>query len=127
MLAVEIVRRGAARYGPRPAVCFGERSLTFAEVDVASNRMANVLIGLGVRRFDRVGLLIDNGLWAIPVDFACLKSGVVRVPLNTRLSAEEQARMLTATGARTLVHGAELEERAEELAGRVDGLRLVSL
>lgn len=127
MLAAELVRRGAARFGPRTAVRFGDQSLTFTEVDGAANRMANVLLGLGARRGQRIGLLVDNGLWSIPIDFACLKAGVVRVPLNARLSADEQARMLTATGVRTLVHSAELAERAGELADRVDGLRLVSL
>ena len=127
MLAVELVRRGAARFGPRTAVRFGDRSMTFTEVDRAASRMANVLAGLGARAGDRIGLLVDNGLWSIPVDFACLKAGVVRVPLNARLSADEQARMLAATGVRTLVHSAELAGRAAELTDRVDGLRPVSL
>jgi acyl-CoA synthetase (AMP-forming)/AMP-acid ligase II len=105
----------------------GEESLTFAEVDAAANRMAHVLAGLGIGRGSAVGLLVDNGLWSIPVDFACLKAGAVRVPLNARLAAEEQARMLTATGVGTLVFGPALAERAAELAGRVEGLRLIGL
>ena len=105
----------------------GEESLTFREVDEAANRMANVLIGLGVVRGTHVGLLVDNGLWSVPIDFACLKAGAVRVPLNARLSAEEQARMLQATGVRMLIHGTALDERAAELAARLPGLRLVSL
>jgi acyl-CoA synthetase (AMP-forming)/AMP-acid ligase II len=105
----------------------GEESLTFAEVDAAANRMAHVLAGLGIDRGSAVGLLVDNGLWSIPVDFACLKAGAVRVPLNARLAAEEQARMLTATGVGTLVFGPALAERAAELAGRVEGLRLIGL
>ena len=105
----------------------GERSLTFADVDVGANRMAHVLAGLGASRGSRVGLLVDNGIWSIPIDFACLKAGAVRVPLNARLATGEQVRMLAATGARLLVHSADLAERAAELAGAVDGLRLVSL
>ncbi|NMI01029.1 class I adenylate-forming enzyme family protein [Pseudonocardia acidicola] len=124
MLAVELVRRGAARHANRTAVLCGAESMTFAEVDEAANRMAHVLTGLGAGRGVRIGLLIDNGLWSIPVDFACLKAGAVRVPLNARLSADEQARMLAATGVRLLVHGAALAGRAAELAARVDGLAL---
>ncbi len=127
MLAVELVRRGAARFGGRPAVRFGDRTLTFTEVDAASNRMANVLVGLGAQRGERIGLLVDNGLWSVPIDFACVKAGVARVPLNARLSLDEQARMLGATEARILVHSAELAERAGELADRVDGLGLVGV
>jgi acyl-CoA synthetase (AMP-forming)/AMP-acid ligase II len=127
VLTTELVRRGARRHGNRTAVIAGEQSLTFREVDETANRMAHVLIGLGVSRGTRVGLLVDNGLWSVPIDFACLKAGAVRVPLNARLAAEEQARMLLATGVTVLVHGAALAERAGELAGRVDGLRLVSM
>src|SRR4051812_41860933 len=89
--------------------------------------MAHVLIGLGVTRGTRVGLLVDNGLWSVPIDFACLKAGAARVPLNARLSAEEQARMLRATGVRTLVFGPALCKRAAELAERVDALTMVTL
>ncbi|MGY1847989.1 class I adenylate-forming enzyme family protein [Blastococcus sp. SYSU DS1021] len=127
MLTVELVRRGARRFADRTAVMSGDASLTFREVDETANRMAHVLIGLGVARGDRVGLLVENGLWSVPIDFACLKAGAARVPLNARLSADEQARMLAATGVRMLIHGAALADRAAELAGRVDGLRLVSL
>jgi acyl-CoA synthetase (AMP-forming)/AMP-acid ligase II len=127
VLTTELVRRGARRHGNRTAVFSGDESLTFREVDQTANRMAHVLAGLGVRRGMPVGLLVDNGLWSVPVDFACLKAGAVRVPLNARLSADEQARMLAATGVGTLVFGAALAERAAELATRLDGLRLVGL
>ncbi|MFF5262943.1 class I adenylate-forming enzyme family protein [Actinomadura viridis] len=127
MLTVDLVRRGAARFGPRTAVVDGARRLTFSEVDQASNRMARVLIGAGLAPGDRVGLLVGNGIWSIPVDFACLKAGVARVPLNARLSAAEQSRMLEETGTRVLVHDADLTERAGELAGLVGGLRPIGL
>jgi acyl-CoA synthetase (AMP-forming)/AMP-acid ligase II len=127
MLTVELVRRGAARHKGRTAVRFGDQSLTFAEVDEAANRIAHVLAGLGAAKGARVGFLIDNGIWSIPADFACLKAGAARVPLNTRLAAAEQARMLTATGVRLLVYGPAQAERAGELAAGVDGLRLASL
>jgi acyl-CoA synthetase (AMP-forming)/AMP-acid ligase II len=127
MLAVELVRRGAARHGGRTAVVAGAESMTFTEVDGAANRLAHVLAGLGAGRGVRVGLLVDTGLWSVPLDFACLKAGVARVPLNARLAADEQARMLEATGVQLLVHTAALAERACELAARLDGLRLASL
>ncbi|WP_019630130.1 AMP-binding protein [Actinomadura atramentaria] len=127
MLTVDLVRRGAARFGPRTAVLHGGESLTYAQVDRAANAMAHVLFAHGVSPGDRVGLLLGNGLWSIPVDFACLKAGVARVPLNARLAAAEQARMLRETGVRVLVHDAALGERAAELAGLLDGLRTIGL
>jgi acyl-CoA synthetase (AMP-forming)/AMP-acid ligase II len=127
VLTTELVRRGARRHGDRTAVIAGDRSLTFREVDETANRMAHVLIGLGVEPGMRVGLLVENGLWSVPIDFACLKAGAVRVPLNARLAADEQARMLEATGVAVLVHSTALAERVADLATRVPGLRLVGL
>ncbi|WP_326745693.1 AMP-binding protein [Streptomyces sp. NBC_00121] len=127
MLAVDLVRRGAARFAGRTAVHFENRSLTYAEVDEAANRLAHVLAGLGVGRGDRVGLLLGNGLWSISVDFACLKAGAARVPLNGRLSAAEHTRMLQDTGVTLLVYGPELAERALELGAAVPGLGLACL
>ncbi|PRX45448.1 acyl-CoA synthetase (AMP-forming)/AMP-acid ligase II [Prauserella shujinwangii] len=102
----------------------GDRELTFRDVDELSSRLANVLLGLGHGRGTRVGLLLGNELWSVPVDFACLKAGVARVPLNARLSVAEQVRMLADADVHLLVHGADLAERAAELAGELDGLRL---
>ncbi|MFF5985872.1 class I adenylate-forming enzyme family protein [Prauserella flavalba] len=127
MLAVELVRRGASRFADRTAVVVGDREFTFAEVDERSSRLANALLAMGAGRGSRVGLLVDNGEWSVPLEFACLKAGITRVPLNARLSAEEHARMLADADATVLVHSSELTGRAIELAEQRPGLRLAGL
>ncbi len=126
-LAVDLVRRGAARFPDRTAVLFEDRSLTYREVDEAANRFAQVLVGQGVSPGDRVALLVGNGLWSISLDFACLKAGVVRVPLNARLSVAEHRHMTEETGAAWLVHAPELTEAAAALCDHGDGLRAMGL
>lgn len=127
MLAVDLVRRGAARHADRTAIVFGDRSLTYRDVDRAANRIANVFRGLGITAGARVGLLMGNGLWSVPVDFGCLKANVARVPLNARLSADEHQTMLAETGVDLLVYGPELAQTAAELADRMDGVRMACL
>src|SRR3954447_15992040 len=127
MLTVDMVRAGARRHRDRVAIRYGTHSLTFRQVDEAANRMANTLIGVGVAPAERVGLLLGNGPWTVPLDFACLKARACRVPLNARLSADEHARMLADAGVRTLVYEAGLAERAAELAERLGGLRTIGL
>ncbi|MEV4596714.1 AMP-binding protein [Amycolatopsis sp. NPDC049253] len=127
MLAVELVRRGAQRFADRPAVVVGDREFSFAEVDERASRLANSLLAAGAGRGTRVGLLVDNGEWSVPLDFACLKAGVTRVPLNARLAVAEQTRMLAETGVTLLVYSKPLAERAVTLADALDGLRLAGL
>ena len=43
----------------------------------------------GSRKGDPVALLLDNGLHSIPCDFGGVKAGLVRTPLNGRLSLDE--------------------------------------
>ena len=51
----DMVRRTAYRYPDKKALIFGDRSLTYAELEAESNRVANALIDLGIKKYDRVG------------------------------------------------------------------------
>lgn len=127
MLVTEMIERGARRFADRPAVLFGDAAMTFAEVNALANRMAHVLIDHDAGHGRRVGLMVNNGLYSVPLDFACAKAGVIRVPLNARLSLAEHTQMLVAMDVDLLVFGPDLVERAEELAVAVPGLRLIGL
>ncbi|MDA8072028.1 MAG: AMP-binding protein [Actinomycetota bacterium] len=127
VLAVDMVRRGAERFADRTAVRFGDDVLTFRQTYEAASRLANSLLRRGIGQGDRVALLVGNGLWSVSLDFACLEAGIVRVPLNARLSVNEHERMLVETDARWLVHAPELEETATMLCTRVPGLFAIGL
>src|SRR5688572_14600746 len=95
MLASELIRRGALYHGGRIAILFGDQSLTFRQVDLLSNRIANLMIaGLGLAQGSPIAMLLDNGLHSLPCDFACVKAGLARTPLNGRLSLAEHRAML---------------------------------
>jgi len=128
MLATELIRRGALYHRDRVAIRFADSALSFREVELLSNRIANALhAGLGLARGSPVALLIDNGLCSIPCDFGCTKAGLVRTPLNGRLSLDEHRRMIEAIGAQTMIYGPGQAERAAALAAALPGLRLVGL
>ncbi len=127
MLTVELIRRGARYFPERTAVLFEDKSLTYAEVDQLSNRFAHVLASNGIGRGSRLAILANNSIHSLSVDFACIKAGAARTPLNARLSMDEHEHMLRETGARLVIYDAELSERAEALAARVDGLTMLGL
>jgi len=96
----DLIRRGARQHGSRTAILCGDERLTFAETDELSSRIANVLLSRGL---ERVGLLVENCLWSVPLDFACVKARIGRVPLNPRLGAAEQQEILRIGGVQGLV------------------------
>jgi len=105
MLLTELVRRGAVYFGPRTAVMYGNDKLTLTQVDQLSNQIANVFINaLGLTVGTRVGLLLNNSVFTIPVDFGFAKARLSRVPLNARLSMTEQQQMLEGAGVDILLH-----------------------
>jgi acyl-CoA synthetase (AMP-forming)/AMP-acid ligase II len=123
MLVTELIRRGALYHGPRTALMFGDETLSFTEVDRLSNRIAHVLGGtLGLATGSAVTLLWDNGLLSVPADFGCVKAGLVRTPLNGRLSLDEHRTMIGTIGAGTMIYGPTQAERAAALKAALPDL-----
>ena len=120
---LDLINRGAGYYPERTAIVFGDQSLTFRDTHALSNQLAHGLIQRGANRGERVALLLNNSLYSVPVDFACVKAGINRVPLNARLSLNEHRKMLEETGCQRLLYGTDLEERAAELKNALPGLQ----
>jgi acyl-CoA synthetase (AMP-forming)/AMP-acid ligase II len=126
MLLTHMIRDGAQRYPSHRAVQFAQDTLTFCEVDAYST-------GMGLRLADKlppgamVGLLAGNGLMSMPLDFACAKARLVRVPLNPRLSVAEHEAMLRRANVTSLVHSQDQRERALALCGAIPELELIDL
>ncbi|MEZ4333676.1 MAG: AMP-binding protein [Myxococcota bacterium] len=98
-----LIGRAAGWYGDRVAVVDGPRSLRFGEVEARSNRLANALIALAPTPGTRVALLMNNRLEFVEADFAIVKSGKVKLPINPRLVDRERAWLLQNSGAEILI------------------------
>jgi long-chain acyl-CoA synthetase len=85
----QLLTNSARRFPDRPAVTWGDRTLTYAELDRRTNALARGLASLGLRKGDRVGVLMRNRPELIEAMFACFKAGFCLVPLNSRLTAHE--------------------------------------
>ena len=120
---LDLIRQGALTYTDRTAIVFGDKTLTYSQVDTLSSQLARAFVALGAMRGTRVALLVNNGLYSVPIDFACVKAGINRVPLNSRLSLEEHTRMLGDIGCTMLVFGTDLAERAAALQAALPALQ----
>jgi acyl-CoA synthetase (AMP-forming)/AMP-acid ligase II len=116
----ELVERSARAYGPRLAVVDGDRRLTFAEVGDRSGRLANVLAALTAEPGARVAILLRNRLEYVECDFAIARAGMVKVPINPRLSDDERRYLLADSGASVLITESGERSRAAELVADLD-------
>jgi len=99
----ELIRRSAHFYRDKPAVVYENQSLSFIEVNERANRLANALIDLGLKPRDKVATLMRNCLQYPEVEFACVKGCFPQVPLNTRLTADEQLFQIGESEARAVI------------------------
>jgi acyl-CoA synthetase (AMP-forming)/AMP-acid ligase II len=79
-----LLRQGAVRTPAKAAIVDDRGSISYGEAEVASNRLARWLVANGVRRGDRVALILPNGIPFIVGELAILRLGAVKVPLNIR-------------------------------------------
>ena len=112
-LVHELFAAEAARRPHAVAVRGGADSLTYAELDAASDTLAARLIALGVRDGDRVGLCLDRSLGAIVATLAVLKAGAAYVPLEPGYPAERLGFMVADTAVRVVVAHRRLATVAE--------------
>lgn len=65
------------------------REITWSVFDEKANRVANMLLSRGIKKGDRVAILMFNCLEWLPIYFGILKTGAIAVPFNFRFSADE--------------------------------------
>ena len=115
----------------RPALIFEDesgavRTYGFRDLSLLSNRLANLLTARGIRRGDRVAVLLAQSVETALAHIAIYKMGAVAVPLFTLFGAEALEYRLADSGARALVTDAanlgkleEIHERLPELASLI--------
>ncbi len=124
----DYLKASARRQGEKTAVVAADVRLTYAEIDVASDRLAVALARGGVRRHDRVILFMDNCWQAVVALFAVLKAGAVVSPVNTSTKAEKLAYILDNAGATAIVTQSRLLCVADAAVQRAPsvGLKIVA-
>lgn len=74
---------------PRPMLTFGDRTITFGEFDIETNRLAHLLVSTGIQPGDFVALILPNGIPVFQFAFALWKIGATPVPLSHKLPSVE--------------------------------------
>jgi long-chain acyl-CoA synthetase len=107
----KLLEASARRFGTKAALVTSERTLTFAELDRLSTRLAAGLADAGVRPGDRVTLWLENGWRWVVAYFGILRAGAVVNPANALLTPGEVDYMAADCGARIAIVKSRKESR----------------
>ncbi len=101
------------------------REITWNVFNEKANRFANLLLSRGIRKGDKVAILLMNCLEWLPIYFGILKTGALAVPLNFRYASDEIEYCVNLAEVNILVFGPEFIGRMEEIADSVSRNRLL--
>ncbi len=121
----QILPAMAARLPDKPALVTCDRSLTFAELDAASDRIAAALAARGVRRGQTVSLIGQNRWEWVVAYHGALKAGAVVNPINVMLTTEELAFVLRDCESVAVFAGHDRVTSVTDLTRDLPGIRLV--
>ena len=92
------------------------RSMTWKDFDDLANQTANLLLSKGIKKGDKVAILLMNSLEWLPIYFGILKTGALAVPMNYRYTSDEIKYCLDLADCDCLIFGDEFIGRVEPIA-----------
>ena len=93
--------------------------ITWSEFNKKANRFANLLLTRGIKKGDKVAILLMNCLEWLPIYFGILKTGALAVPLNYRYTSDEIKYCLNLADADAILFGPEFTGRVEEICDTI--------
>jgi long-chain acyl-CoA synthetase len=120
-----VLERTAKKYPDQPALFFYGKKITYRELDSLANRFARALIELGVKKGDRVSLMLPNIPQMVIAYYGTLRIGAVAVPTNPLYHEHELEVQLKDSGASTLVAVDMFYPVISRVIGRTDVKHLI--
>ena len=120
----DLIKRGRALYGTQAALLFEGRQFTFAEQAARMFRLANALLGNGLKKQERVAVLARNCSEYIEIFGACEIAGFVAINLNVRLSDAELATICRDSQPSAMICSKDFLAQARALAAQLSCIRI---
>ncbi|HEY3054989.1 MAG TPA: acyl-CoA synthetase [Thermoanaerobaculia bacterium] len=101
------------------------RTLTFGEIETRSNRVAHALLKRGFTKGDRLCVYLGNRIEVVDIFIACMKLGVIFVPINILYREREIAHITSDAEPREVITADNVEsltmDRSDRPKIRLDG------
>jgi acyl-CoA synthetase (AMP-forming)/AMP-acid ligase II len=116
------IRWCAAVHSEKIAIVDGNRRVTYQQLYRRVNRLANVLLGMGLKEGDRCSILLSNCAEYIEIYLALASTGIAAVPLNFRLVGSELEYIINNSDSKVLILGSQF---LDEVSGVIDKLEQI--
>jgi long-chain acyl-CoA synthetase len=103
----EVLHNSTSRFGNQTSMIYLDHQWTYQELDDLVSRMANLLIDLGIKPGDRVGVQLLNSPQFVFSYFGILRAGAIAVPINPHFSGDDLAYIISNSGMKLLITGAD--------------------
>ncbi|MFA5064755.1 MAG: long-chain-fatty-acid--CoA ligase [Dehalococcoidia bacterium] len=103
----DLLLNSVNRYPKRNAIVGDDASFTYVEFNRRVNRIANNLLAGGLKKGDRLAILLMNCYQFVELIMACAKSGIIMVPVNWRFQAPEIKYVVENSDACAMIMGEE--------------------
>ena len=110
----------------KPAVIMGGSGFTqtYAELDAAANRLANLLRAAGVQPGDHVAICMENHDRYLEVIWGCHYAGAVYTAASSRLTSGELAYIINDCAAKVFITSKYKADQATEILGEIPAVGL---
>ena len=123
---IDLLGESSKRYPEDPSLLFKGASLSYGDLDRQSNAFASALVESGVRKGDRVALLLPNSPQMIIAEFGIWKAGAIAVPINPIYTDYELVHAFNECGAEVAVVLTSFYGKAKALKGRTPLKRIIA-
>jgi long-chain acyl-CoA synthetase len=110
-----VIKQNAMRYKNKPAVIFQDSIMTYDELNIRANKIANAFLNRGYRKGDKVAVMMKNHSAYIEIMAGLSKIGVIIVPISYRLVGPEIQYILQNSESRGIIIAAEYKDIVQEV------------
>ena len=115
VLVGDILRRQGRINAKKIGVVDGDKEFTYLQINERANRLANGLLGLGLRKGDKAAFMAENCHEYAEAYFAAPKAGLIIVPVNARFNAGEIVYSLNHSESDVFIYQEQFDDLAEKV------------
>jgi len=103
MNIAEIIARSSNRFPDKGAIIFDSKVITYKALELRTNQLAGLIISMGFKKGERIGIMMSNRPEFVIAFFGILKAGTVPLPINALFKEKELSYVLLNSGATGLI------------------------